>query len=326
MASSPEHLRRKRCCGITAEELQTFRRNYEFMWAVLGSSPHLAESERGNSGQSARLRSAALLPSRATLFACSREDYIPSHHTIFKIVDFFNANLTPPITPWDFLHDDLSQSTMYKQRGTSRRKEDFIGVYNGYYPASREEYGVFGAILKIYKTGEMLKALLVTTIRTDEAFIDPILREFFARPAPTLNDFKRFQNEYAKNSQFVRQGRRYYYFAGNVEVTDSSVLIVFRNEEGNDFRKRVLTLNTKRLPSERTEPYHGGLAFVLTTADKPFSSRLYPMGLINSLYSFYSLNDERIAKALHLRTNGRDVRLTDKADDVWNDLALAQRG
>ena len=65
---------------------------------------------------------------------------------------------------------------------------------------------------------------------------------------------------------------------------------------------------------------------MLTTADKPFSSRLYPMGLINSLYSFYSLNDERIAKALHLRTNGRDVRLTDKADDVWNDLALAQRG
>ena len=325
MVSSPEHPRRKRCSGITAEELQVFRRNYEFMWAVLGSSPHLAENERNTSSETARLRSAALLPSRATLFACSREDYIPSRHTIYKIVDFFNANLTPSVTPWDFLHDDLSQSTIYKQRGISRRREDFIGVYNGYYPAAREEYGVFGSILKIYKAGEMLKALLVTTIRTDEAFNDPILREFFAQPAPTPNDFKHFQDEYAKSSPFVRQGRRYYYFAGNVEVTDSSVLIVFRNDEGNDFRKRVLTLNTDRLPTERIEPYHGGLAFVLTTADKPFSTRLYPMGLINSLYGFYSLKDERIAKALRIRTNGRDVRLTDKADDVWNDLALAQR-
>lgn len=47
------------------------------------------------------------------------------------------------------------------------------------------------------------------------------------------------------------------------------------------------------------------------------------MGLINDLYGRYSLQDECISKSLKLHTNGRDIRLTDKADDVWNDLALA---
>ena len=100
-------------------------------------------------------------------------------------------------------------------------------------------------------------------------------------------------------------------------------VIVFRSYEGNDARKLIVTLNIQRLPSLRSEPYHGGLAFALTTSDMPYVTRLYPMGLINDLYARYSLQDERIVKLLRLHTTGRDIRLTDKDDDAWNDLALA---
>ncbi|WP_346670159.1 hypothetical protein [uncultured Subdoligranulum sp.] len=310
---------------ISEDELQRFKTNYIFMWTALGTSPHLADSERDSYDVNSRIRGHEFLPSRATLFACSRDGYVPSRNTVFKIVDFFNANFTPAITPWTFLHEDLSESTMYKRRGTSIHDEDYIGVYNCYYPASREANGIFGAILKIYLAGTVLKAFLITSIRTDEAFKDPSLRKFFNNPTPSPTDFKIFQGAYTKSSPFVRKGRRYYYFEGNVEVTDCSILIVFRSDEGNDSRKLIFTMNTKRLPSERIDPYHGGLAFVMTTSDTPFGTRFYPMGVINSLYGFYSLQDEHISEALHLCPSERDIHLTDKADDVWNDLALAQR-
>ena len=220
------------------------------------------------------------------------------------------------------MHEDLSQSPLYLSK-PSRYDEYFIGVYNCYYPASREENNIFGGVLKIFRSSDMLKAFLITSIRSDEAFSDPVLRSFVNIPSQNPNDFRIFQDRYAQNSPFVKKGRRYYYFEGNVEVTDSSVLIVFRCYEGNDARKLIVTLNIQRLPSLRSEPYHGGLAFVLTTSDTPYITRLYPMGLINDLYGRYSLQDECISKSLKLHTNGRDIRLTDKADDVWNDLALA---
>lgn len=310
--------------ALAPEEARLFRLNYSFMWTTLGSSPYLVKSGQTRSSHASDtwLRGVENLPSYAICFACYRDDYIPSRKTVFGIVDFFNSNFTPAITPWQFLHEDLSQSPLYLSK-PSRYDEYFIGVYNCYYPASREENNIFGGVLKIFRSSDMLKAFLITSIRSDEAFSDPVLRSFVNTPSPNPNDFRIFQDRYAQNSPFVKKGRRYYYFEGNVEVTDSSVLIVFRCYEGNDARKLIVTLNIQRLPSLRSEPYHGGLAFVLTTSDTPYMTRLYPMGLINDLYGRYSLQDECISKSLKLHTNGRDIRLTDKADDVWNDLALA---
>ena len=79
---------------ISEDELQRFKTNYIFMWTALGTSPHLADSERDSYDVNSRIRGHEFLPSRATLFACSRDGYVPSRNTVFKIVDFFNANFT----------------------------------------------------------------------------------------------------------------------------------------------------------------------------------------------------------------------------------------
>ena len=61
----------------------------------------------------------------------------------------------------------------------------------------------------------------------------------------------------------------------------------------------------------------------MTTSDNPFDTRFYLMGLINSKYEAYSLQDERIEKLLKIRCKGKEIRLTATAShDAWYQLAL----
>ena len=60
----------------------------------------------------------------------------------------------------------------------------------------------------------------------------------------------------------------------------------------------------------------------MTTSDNPFVTRFYLMGLINSKYEAYSIQDDRIAKLLKVRSKGKDIRLIATADDAWYKLAL----
>lgn len=88
--------------ALAPEEARLFRLNYSFMWTTLGSSPYLVKSGQTRSSHASDtwLRDVENLPSYAICFACYRDDYIPSRKTVFGIVDFFNSNFTPAITPW----------------------------------------------------------------------------------------------------------------------------------------------------------------------------------------------------------------------------------
>lgn len=303
---------------LTDSEVRLFRTNYEFMWRELGSSPYsvLCGKEQAYTVKNIPIQGAENLPSYAICFSCFREDYTPSLMVVYKVVSFFNANFSPSISPWQFLNEDLSKNANVRYKGTSKYDSRFIGTYNCYYISSNSDAEPAGALLKIYLRDNVLKASLVTGIHSDEDFQENALRELFRKDTLTKKDFDEFHASRAPGN------KRYYYFEGNAEVTASSVLIVFHNFEEDDARKLVFTLNTKRFPSSRKEPYHGGLAFAMTTSDNPFDTRFYQMGLINSKHGSYSLQDERIAKLLKLRTTGKDIRLTAKADDAWYKLAL----
>lgn len=303
---------------LTDDEARLFRDNYKFMWEELATTPYLVlyGKEQAYTAKNIPIQGADILPSYAVCFSCMRDGYTPSLRIVYKIVKFFNANFSPSISAWQFLNEDLSKNANVRYKGTAKYDSRFIGTYNCYYISSNTDARPAGALLKIYLRDNVLKASLVTGIYSDEGFQDNALRELFRKDTLTKKDFDRFHASRAPGS------KRYYYFEGNAEVTANSVLIVFYDFEEDDARKLVLTLNTKRFPSSRKEPYHGGLAFIMTTSDDPFDTRFYQMGLINSMHGSYSLQDDRIAKLLKLRTSGKDIRLTVKADDAWYKLAL----
>lgn len=303
---------------MTEDEKRLFHKNYSYMWSQLGSSPYRVLCSRypARSLEDKEIMGTDDLPSYAICSACFQEGREPSAGTVYKIVKFFNANFEPKISPWQFLNEDLTENANIRYKGTSKYDSRFIGGYNCYYTSSGTSAEPAGALLKIYKKDNVLRASLITGIHSDENFHDRALRSFFEKEVLTKKDFEKFHASRAPGE------KRYYYFEGNVEVTASSILIVFGSYEEDDARKLIFTLNTKRFPSSRKEPYNGGLAFVMTTSDNPFDTRFYPMGLINSKYEAYSIQDERIAKLLKLRATGKDIRLTNTADDAWYKLAL----
>ena len=303
---------------LTDDEARLFRANYEFMWRTLGTTPYAVQPNKKTAYtvENRPVENEGLLPSYAICYACYRDDYIPTPYVVNKIVRFFNANLSPSISPWQFLNEDLAANANIRYKGTSKYDSRFIGVYNCYYTSSGSSADTTGALLKIYKRDNVLKASLITGIRSDQDFQDKALRSLFEKDTLTKKDFDKFHTERLSGE------KRYYYFEGNAEITASSVLIVLSSYEDEDVRKLILTLNTKRFPTSRKEPYHGGLAFAMTTSDNPFDTRFYLMGLINSKYEAYSLQDERIEKMLKIRCKVNEIRLTATDDDAWYQLAL----
>ena len=172
---------------LTDDEVRLFRANYKFMWRTLGTTPYAVQSSKNTAYtvKNKPVENDGLLPSYAICFACYREDYIPTPYVVNKIVRFFNANLSPSISPWQFLNEDLSESANIRYKGTSKYDSRFIGEYNCYYTSSGSSADTTGALLKIYKRDNVLKASLITGIRSDQDFQDKALRALFEKDVLT---------------------------------------------------------------------------------------------------------------------------------------------
>lgn len=309
-------------------EKKLFHKNYDYMWRKLYTTPYFVKGPAANSPQSddarARLKGIELLPSYTLCSKCCSEDYVPSEKTVMKVVAFYNQNITPEVGVFQFLNEDLAATDNLRYLTRSRLDERFIGTFYGYYLSSSNSGEPAGAILKIYKEGGKkdgnLRASLVTGIRTDENLRGAALTELFANEVVT----KKLFDEYYDTLK--PEEKRCYYYEGAVEITENSVLILFRGRDA-EARKLVLTLNISSFPRPskgQGRSYVGGLAFMLLTSDSPFDTRFYQMGIINTQFNVPSLKDEKIAKLLKFRTNGKDILLTSKLDRVWYELAVGQ--
>ena len=301
---------------MTQDQKRLFHLNYSFMWTQLGSSPYrvICSKKPAFSVDNSEILGGDYLPSYAICSQCFRDEYEPSSGTVYKIVKFFNANFEPTIQPTQFLNENLELNSNFRYKGTSKFDWYFAGSYHCYYPSSHRDGGTSGAMLNIYETDNVLKANLITGIHSDNLFCSEAAQKLHRKEIWLQRDMDFFQGAREPGST------RLYFYEGNVEVTASSILIVFRNYEEDDARKLILTLNTKRFPSSRSGQYKGGLAFVLTTSDAPFNTRLYQMGLIRSRYDVYPLQDEQVAKMLKLRTSSREILLNETADSAWYKL------
>lgn len=317
----------KRKNWMTEKEKSLFRKNYNYMWNKLNTS-HYYVKGNSNTAQAIdthnRIKGEDLLPSYVICYKCTLEEYEPTQQTVRKIVMFYNQNIEPEVSAWQFLNEELSKTDAIRHLSRTRPDDRFIGTFYGYYFSSSISVEPIGAILKIYKTGKkensILRASLITGIRTDEDLHSDNLKKLFANEPITKKQY----DEYFYG--LPQEKRRCYYYEGVVEITDNSVLILFHGCDSEP-RKLVLTLNISKFPrptkkEEMERPYVGGLAFMLLTCDSPFDTRFFQMGLINSNFNVIPLTDPQLNNLLTLRTSGKDVLLTVDSDRIWYELAI----
>ncbi len=299
---------------MTSTERRFFHKNYRYMWAKLSTSYYQVLNDTARN-KAYRIEGSDLLPSYAVCAKCGREDYAPSEKTIDKIVSFYNENIGPKVSRWTFLNEDLSEKDASRFRSGTQYDTRFVGTYYGYYESSADPAIMTAAVLKIFEKEDKIRAAMVTGIRSDDELLGEALRQLF-NDTPTKGLFDEyFQTRTAEN-------QRCYYYEGTVEITKSSVFILFRGCD-EEARKLAFTLNITGFPVSAKRSYAGGLAFLLATSDSPFNTRFYQMGLINSAFGAPSLEDERVLSQFKTNLTGTDAWLSSRADRVWYELALA---
>ena len=307
-----------------------FHKNYRYMWNKLNTTYYFVKGPAAYSPKSVlsehssemakntmeRIQGAGLLPSYSICAKCNaKEDYEPSDKTVMKIVAFYNKNITPEIDIGEFLHKDLSLTDDSRHAKGSMLDERYSGTYYGYYISDSNSADIIGSVMKIYKKDGILRAAMVTGIRTDSELFSDSIKDLFQNDPISKDKFDLYYNPKNIND------KRCYYYEGIVEITEDSVFILFRGCDV-EARKLVLTLNTANFPVRLKRTYIGGLAFVLSASDGPFDTRFCQMALIRNDNVPFRLNDSRIAKFLKIRTKGNDVWLTSKLDGAWYELAI----
>lgn len=303
---------------MTDTERDLFHKNYAYMWHKLNTTHYfvkgLSFSAQADNTKS-RIKGGDLLPAYSICSKCMSEKYEPSNKTVMKIVMFYNQNLSPETSVEEFLHKDLSLTDDFRHSNKSLLDKRFIGTYYGYYIASSTSTDTLGAVLKIYEENSILKAALVTGIRSDDELFNDAIKDLFQNNPVTKAQFDHYYNSRSIDN------RRCYFYEGIPEITMDSVFIVFRGCD-EEARKLVFTLNITSFPARLQRAYLGGLAFMLLSSDSPFDTRFYQMGLINSENGTLSLNDNRISELLEIHTEGKDVWLSSKRDRTWYELAI----
>lgn len=296
---------------MTELEVQLFHKNWGYMWSKLSATYYEVKKPYKRSGP-------ALDPEKLPSYSiCSKintmSDFKPSVRTVNKIVGFYNAYINPPVTAFQFLHEDLSASDNSRYLNPTKNDSRFVGHYWGYYPL---EGKILGAYLRIYEVDRRLRATIVTGIRDDSELFGGALRSIFEKPQPLYTDFMEyFASRFAED-------QRCYFYEGDVELTRSSMVILFRTPDTTR-RKLVLSLNLECFTDERKK-YWGGLAMTLESSDGKENVKAYLMGLISTDAKFASLESTEIQALLRMTVNNQIVELSSKKDRKWYEFILSK--
>lgn len=133
---------------LTPEENKFFHINYDYMWKKLNTAPYYVS---GSGDCPIYIRNEEELPSYVNLSKCRNPEFIPSINIVNKIVNFYNCNISPEITTFQFLKEDLSLTDSNRTQIIEGFDKSFIGTYYGYYYSETSSKKVLGAVIKIFE-------------------------------------------------------------------------------------------------------------------------------------------------------------------------------
>lgn len=137
---------------LTPVQNDIFHENYRYMWEKLSVTYYQVSQTPEKCPE---IHGREYLPSYAYLCRCMKDSYVPTVSTVNKIVDFYNANILPRVSGYQFVNERLSaQDAMRRRVDEDGSTERICGTYCGYYLSPQQEGKVCGALMRIQSEGD----------------------------------------------------------------------------------------------------------------------------------------------------------------------------
>lgn len=290
------------------EEIAFFHANYIYMWKKLNTAPYYVSSF----GECpAWIRAQQLLPSYVNLSRCMNPDFVPSLNIINKIVAFYNANITPSVDTFTFLHEHLEDSDRGRTALVCSSPEPFCGLYYCYYYGEEgDAQPIRGALLSIHSGESGVRACMIKDITEEEALFGTELRELLCADAFTPERFKAYK------AVKPLQKRLLTCFHGTVKVNPGVIMLrMQRADRDGEYLSLYLPIE-----ASEAEQFIGSLgAAVLLTEDRSF--RFFRMGAQRADHPELkplSLKDSKLLELLALKKGANEqVSLSPGEKTAW---------
>lgn len=297
---------------ITEEENIFFHKNLEYFKRICEFRPYLLKPECKETNKPFRLD---VGPCYKTWHECQKEDYIPSIHTVEKIIRFFNENITPSISIRDFLGKDLTQTeNMYQKKKYQSEDSFLLGKYYCYYYSDEAQEGtVYGGFLKIYRERGKMNVFLFLDIRESSQWNQlEELSDGFEDETP--EDRRRKFRSY--RSSLNRKDRGIYYCEGEVHFYSDSFVIEAKNVNCSD---HVTWLSFNRDKTPDLYQYPGGLGVYLSPCVKDIWNRICVIGISRKKVRLEHLTPQQ-KECLKLKENSHHrFFIDDEKNEEWLD-------
>lgn len=298
---------------LDEEENITFHKNYNYMWKKLNTVPYYV-CGAGNPPQ--WIKEPWLLPSYANLSKCLSSEYVPSINLVNKIVQFYNANISPQVDTFAFLHETLETGDAVRTTACFADASPYCGIYRGYYYAGLvDKKEVYGAILHIQEAYGEIGVQLLTGISSEDTFRGRQVLELFSQKDASAEEYKKFRDSLGL------AGRRLTLYKGHAKLSSGILTMTMQSED----RAGSIIMMHLPLGDDSDSQYYGSIALVNAFSDRIM--QILKMGIVRAdekSIKPFSLKDDALKKLLDVdKLPNEHVKLDFQDSDLWNDMIIS---
>lgn len=303
----------KNITKLTENENKFFHLNYDYMWKKLNTAPYYVS---GTGECPLWIKNTEVLPSYVNLSKCRNHDFIPSIMIVNKIVNFYNSNISPEITAFQFLTEDLSLTDANRTKNIELVDNRFLGTYYGYYYNDSDIKQVVGIIIKIYEENQMLCAVAISGINTDEQLYGTTLKNLFEQDNITFDSYKQYFNSLDISLQ------RTTFYQGYVSIAQRFLMIYLG---GIDKEQKKLFINLSTENFINNDKYLCGTSFSTLISDK-FDIQFFKLAILRANRDDIipmSLKDEKLTEVLSMtKLENEHITLTPRDEQKWYEFVV----
>ncbi len=286
---------------LTSAQNDIFHENYQYMWEKLSVTYYQVSQTPEKCPE---IHGREYLPSYAYLCRCMKHDYIPTVSTVNKIVDFYNANILPRVSGYQFVNERLRlQDVMRHRADESRSAERIAGTYRGYYLSPTEEGGVCGSLMYIQSESGSGEAKTRCVYYADGFSGDRLLEEF---------DFAREADSAAAQQSGIKL------YAGEVQVGENTIFMLLQSVS-NPAEKMCMSIDVLR--AEQADRENAVLATVMQAGGAP--ARAFFLGMVRreqKVLPSIEKNQKEIVRLLKIRAENiqsGSLRVSGLQEQKW---------
>lgn len=291
---------------LDEDENMIFHANYNYMWKKLNTAPYYV---CGYGEMPENINAPWLLPSYANLSKCMNTAFTPSMNIVNKIVAFYNANITPAVDSYLFLHEKLEESNSLRSVGCENTASLYEGFYYGFYYAGIEDESIiYSMVIRIFKSGNSMSAYVLAGIGDDNDLVGPELKEILQS-----KDVPASYREYKKQLPVTKRRTSLYF--GEVTCTPGMLTLTLKDADKDNSYLHI------RIPAKSSEDTFAGSLGVATLILSEYDIQFLKIGIESADIKELKLpdmGDDKLHKLLSLKkTANEHVHLSVADSEAW---------